>query len=102
MSDKVIIYNLDLVHNGNLAPFVMKTMEEIDQLMGGIADSPHRHNYYTVIWPLTATGKHIIDFREYPIQSRRECKTTTIKNWKAIKTARGRKKTRKTARKKRI
>jgi len=67
MSDKVIIYNLDLVHNGNLAPFVMKTMEEIDQLMGGIADSPHRHNYYTVIWPLTATGKHIIDFREYPI-----------------------------------
>jgi len=42
-------------------------MEEIDLQMGGIADIPHRHNYYTVIWPLTATGKHVIDFREYPI-----------------------------------
>jgi len=42
-------------------------MEEVDIQLGGIADTPHRHNYYTVIWPLTATGKHIIDFREYPI-----------------------------------
>ncbi len=67
MADKVNIYSLDLIHNGNPAPFVMKTMEEIDQQIGGIADTPHRHNYYTVIWPLTATGKHVIDFREYPI-----------------------------------
>ncbi|MCX6271696.1 MAG: helix-turn-helix transcriptional regulator [Bacteroidetes bacterium] len=48
-------------------PFVIKTMEEIDEQLGGIADNPHRHNYYTVIWSFTATGKHIIDFREYPI-----------------------------------
>lgn len=48
-------------------PFVIKTLEEIDQALGGIADDPHRHNYYTIIWSFTATGKHIIDFREYPI-----------------------------------
>ncbi len=61
------IYSYQLVVNGAPVPFVMKTMEEIDEHLGGIADNPHRHHYYTVIWPLTATGKHIIDFREYPI-----------------------------------
>jgi len=48
-------------------PFVMKTMEEIDEQLGGISDKPHRHNYYTIIWPTAATGKHVIDFKEYPI-----------------------------------
>jgi len=61
------IYSYQLISNGAPVPFMMKTMEEIDAHLGGIADNPHRHNYYTVIWPLTATGKHIIDFREYPI-----------------------------------
>jgi len=42
-------------------------MEEIDVQLGGISDHPHRHNYYTVIWSFTATGKHIIDFNEYDI-----------------------------------
>ena len=42
-------------------------MEEINRALGGIADTPHRHNYYTVIWSLSATGKHIIDFKEYEI-----------------------------------
>ena len=35
---------------------------------GRITDAPHRHNYYSVIWSYTATGKHIIDFREYAIE----------------------------------
>jgi AraC-like DNA-binding protein len=48
-------------------PFVITTLEEKDKQSGGIADDPHRHNYYTVIWSFTATGKHIIDFKEYPI-----------------------------------
>lgn len=61
------IYSYQLMYNGAPAPFVMKTMEEIDEHLGGISDNPHRHHYYTIIWPLTATGKHIIDFREYPI-----------------------------------
>ncbi|NWJ51396.1 MAG: helix-turn-helix domain-containing protein [Bacteroidetes bacterium] len=67
MPDKNKIYNLDLIYDDTPMPFVIKTMEEIDKQLGGIADNPHRHNYYTVIWSLKATGKHIIDFREYPI-----------------------------------
>lgn len=67
MSEKDKIYSLDLMYNDAPMPFVIKTMEEIDEQAGGIADNPHRHNYYTVVWPLTATGKHIIDFKEYPI-----------------------------------
>lgn len=61
------IYSLDLTYNDTAMPFVIKTMEEIDEHLGGIADLPHRHNYYTVIWSFTATGKHVIDFKEYPI-----------------------------------
>ena len=61
------IYTLDLKYNGSPAHFVFKSMEEIDEAAGGISDYPHRHNYYTVIWPFGATGKHIIDFREYTI-----------------------------------
>ena len=61
------IYSLDLLYEGEPVPFVIKTMEEIDLALGGIADTPHKHNYYTVIWPVEATGKHIIDFRVYPI-----------------------------------
>lgn len=61
------IYSYHLMYNGAPMPFVMKSMEEIDEQLGGISDNPHRHNYYTIIWPLTATGKHVIDFKEYPI-----------------------------------
>ena len=68
MQDKEKIYSLDLTYNGMPAPFVIKTMEEIDEVLGGIADTPHKHNYYTVIWPTGATGRHIIDFRDYPIR----------------------------------
>lgn len=67
MPAKDKIYSLDLMYNDTPMPFVIKTMEEIDQHLGGITDHPHRHNYYTVIWSFTATGKHIIDFKEYPI-----------------------------------
>lgn len=57
----------DLLYNGAPALFVFKTMEEIDIALGGIEDNPHRHNYYTIIWPFSATGRHIIDFNEYPV-----------------------------------
>lgn len=67
MPAKEKIYSFDLIYNDTPMPFVMKTMEEIDRQLGGISDHPHRHNYYTIIWSFTATGKHIIDFREYPI-----------------------------------
>lgn len=61
------IYHLDLKYNDNPVPFVIKKMETIAEVQGGVADEPHRHNYYSVIWSFTATGKHIIDFKEYDI-----------------------------------
>jgi AraC-like DNA-binding protein len=66
MKDK--ISSLDLKFADNPAQFVIKTMEEIDKALGGISDLPHRHTYYTVIWSYTATGRHLIDFKEYPIE----------------------------------
>lgn len=66
MIDK--LYSIDLFYNDQPAAFVIKTMEEIHRRQGGIADPPHRHNYYTVIWSVGATGTHIIDFKEYPIE----------------------------------
>ncbi len=64
------IDSLDLLDEGAPASFVMRTMEEIDLRQEGIADDPHRHNYYSIIWSFTATGKHIIDFHEYSIEPR--------------------------------
>jgi AraC-like DNA-binding protein len=61
------IYHHDLKHDNQIVPFAIRTMEEIDKRQGGIADLPHRHNYYTIMWPYNASGKHIIDFREYAI-----------------------------------
>ncbi|MCX6287984.1 MAG: helix-turn-helix transcriptional regulator [Bacteroidetes bacterium] len=61
------IYNLELLDNGIPASFVLRTMEEIADRQQGIADDPHRHNYYSVIWPFSGSGRHVIDFNEYPI-----------------------------------
>lgn len=64
------IYSLDLFYAGAPASFVMRSMEEIEREQGGFVDDPHRHNFYSVIWSFTATGKHIIDFHEYAIEPR--------------------------------
>ncbi|MCX6284972.1 MAG: helix-turn-helix transcriptional regulator [Bacteroidetes bacterium] len=61
------IYSLELLDNDIPASFVLRTMEEIADRQNGIADEPHRHNYYSVIWPFSGSGRHVIDFREYPI-----------------------------------
>ena len=62
------IFSLDLLSDGVPASFVMRTMEEIERDQGSFVDDPHRHNFYSLIWSFTATGKHIIDFHEYPIE----------------------------------
>jgi AraC family transcriptional activator of pobA len=67
MRPKDKIVSLDLLYKGSPSQFVLKSMEEIDMAMMGLEAYPHRHNYFTIIWPFTATGKHIIDFREYPL-----------------------------------
>jgi len=61
------IYSLELLDEGIPASFVLRTMEEIADRQQGIADDPHRHNYYSVIWPFSGSGRHVIDFNEYPI-----------------------------------
>jgi AraC family transcriptional regulator, transcriptional activator of pobA len=66
MKDK--IYSIDLKYNDFPASFVIKTLEDLDQDGGGIVESPHRHNYFTVLWSCNTTGRHIIDFKEYPIE----------------------------------
>jgi AraC family transcriptional activator of pobA len=58
------IYNVDLMYEGHPASFVIRTMEHMD----GVVEDPHRHNYYTLIWIISGTGKHIIDFREYAFE----------------------------------
>jgi AraC-like DNA-binding protein len=62
------IESVDLIYAGNPVHFMIRSMEEIASEQEGIADAPHRHNFYSVIWSQTARGKHIIDFHEYPIQ----------------------------------
>lgn len=62
------IETLELLYNDTPLDLVFTTMEAVDQELGGIADVPHMHNYYTVIWPVNASGKHLIDFKEYPIK----------------------------------
>jgi AraC-like DNA-binding protein len=64
------IYSLDLLYAGAPASFVMRSLEEIEREQGRFVDDPHRHNFYSVIWSFTATGKHIIDFHEYAIEPR--------------------------------
>jgi hypothetical protein len=61
------IDSLELMDKGVPAFFVLKTMEEIADRQKGIADDPHRHNYYSLIWPFGGSGRHMVDFNEYPI-----------------------------------
>jgi AraC family transcriptional regulator, transcriptional activator of pobA len=61
------IYNLDLIYKDVPMPFVIRTLMDIEEQSGGIVDDPHKHNYYSIVWSIAANGKHIIDFKEYPI-----------------------------------
>lgn len=48
--------------------FAIRTMSEIDERNHGQPDTPHYHDYYTVIWAKDATGEHMIDFKTYAIE----------------------------------
>ena len=61
------IYNNELLYKDSPATFVIQTMAMIDKALEGASDDPHRHNYYTLIWPFTDAGRHIIDFRDYDL-----------------------------------
>lgn len=48
--------------------FGISRMEDIYAQRKGQADTPHRHDYYTVLLVKSAKGRHIIDFSEYPLK----------------------------------
>ena len=60
MSDKEKIYSLDLMYNDLPMPFVIKKLEGIDRIALGIEANPHRHNYYSIIWPLSRRQASIL------------------------------------------
>jgi len=68
MLNNLQIPNYRLAHNGEVVPFAIRTMEEIEGAAEVHADTPHRHNYYTVIWVHEAYGVHHIDFQDYKVE----------------------------------
>lgn len=44
-------------------------MEDIYEAAKGKADKPHRHDYYTILLIEEGSGKHIIDYQSFPINS---------------------------------
>lgn len=55
----------DLTADGKATDFVLRSTEEIEIRNGGKQDVPHRHNYYTVLFVKSGTGRHVIDYTEY-------------------------------------
>ncbi len=55
------------VNRDNTLNFRIQKMEDIFLERNGEADSPHRHDYYTALLIKEASGKHVIDFNEYPL-----------------------------------
>jgi AraC-like DNA-binding protein len=54
--------------HGAPAGFVFRTIEEIESMQkASSALSPHRHNYFTIIWVRQGSGLHHIDFRSYAV-----------------------------------
>jgi len=48
--------------------FGISKMEDIYEKRNGEVDTPHRHDFYTVLLTIDAKGKHLIDFNEYSWQ----------------------------------
>ena len=64
-----IAENIDLYNEDGKTDFSIKLMEKIHTEQDDKPDQPHRHNYYSILWPTEKVkGKHIIDFCEFPIK----------------------------------
>lgn len=48
--------------------FALKQMEDVYRNAQGAPDSPHRHDYYTIIFIERGEGFHYVDFTEYNIE----------------------------------
>lgn len=51
----------------NQTMFALKKLGELYQEGNGESDSPHRHDYYTIIFIEKGEGVHFVDFTEYEI-----------------------------------
>jgi AraC family transcriptional regulator, transcriptional activator of pobA len=58
----------ELTHRNEKVFFAFRTMEENHERTGGKPDIPHRHDFYTIILVKKASGKHFVDYVEYPIK----------------------------------
>jgi len=48
--------------------FALKRMEDVYRNSNGAPDSPHRHDYYTIIFIERGEGIHFVDFIEYKVE----------------------------------
>jgi len=54
----------------NYSGFALKRMEDVYRNAQGAPDSPHRHDYYTIIFIERGEGVHFVDFTEYKVEDR--------------------------------
>ncbi len=54
----------------NYSGFALKRMEDIYLNSNGAPDSPHRHDYYTIIFIEKGEGTHFVDFTKYKVEDR--------------------------------
>lgn len=65
------IENVDLIIDNKHVNFAIKTFQEIEAKRRETdkIEEPHRHNFYTIIWTIKASGKHTIDSNTVDIQN---------------------------------
>lgn len=60
-------YN-DVNRNDPMKSFGISRTEDIHEKHGGKPDTPHRHNYYTVVLIKKGSGQHFIDFKGFELK----------------------------------
>jgi AraC-like DNA-binding protein len=68
MSKVSVFPTLPLQHFGQSANFVFKSMTDVQVEQKNKEQTPHRHDYYTIIWVTSGTGTHYIDFKTYEVK----------------------------------
>ncbi len=53
---------------GNNTMFALKRVEDLYLKSNGEPDSPHRHDYYTILFFEKGNGIHVVDFMKYEIE----------------------------------
>jgi AraC-like DNA-binding protein len=62
------IPSIHLLHNDERVNFAFRAMEDVKILRDGATEIPHRHEYYTILFPTKSGGNHFVDFKKYPIE----------------------------------